>query len=155
MINNGPNPFCKWALNLKSLFAKGVRSTLDYSKKFVLFILPKIFLCETKLSWYTTLPYEHKIGYKRNLPVFILFKYFFSKKYLCGPSPFCKQTEMDLTPFAKKVNFLCHFCSRFNGNFNFSLVSSYRATKNLYIETNKSNLMKNGPNPFCKRALQI
>ena len=72
-----------------------------------------------------------------------------------GSNPFCKQTEMDLTPFEKKVIFLCHFCSLFHGNFNFSLVSSYRATKNQYIKTKKSNLMKNGSNPFCKQALHL
>ena len=64
---------------MKSLFAKGVRSTLDHSEKihFFLFSHIAIFLCETNLSWYTTLPCEHKIGYKRNLPVFIFFKYCF------------------------------------------------------------------------------
>ena len=76
-----------------------------------------------------------------------------------GSSPFCKQTEMDLTPFEKKKPtdfswpfFLLPLC---DGNFNFSLASSYRAYENLYIKAKKSNLMKNWPNPFCNWALHI
>ena len=78
--------FTSWLLYtciMKSLVAKGVRSTLDHSEKikFLLF-----------------LPYSNTV----------------------------------INRF-----FLAIFFSLFDGNFNFSLVSSYRATKNQYIKTKK------------------
>ena len=56
---------------------------------------------------------------------------------------------MDLTHFVEENN-LGHFLPLFDGNFNFTLVSSYKANEDLYIKAKKSNLMKNGSNPFCK-----
>ena len=85
-----------FALYLKSLVAKRVRSTLDHSEK-IKFLL------------------------------------------------FLPHSNIVINKF-----FLAIFFSLYDGNFNFSLVSSYRATKNQYIKTIKSSLMKNGSNLFCK-----
>ena len=69
-----------------------------------------------------------------------------------------QQTEMDLTHFEEEnKNLLAiFFLPLFDGNFPFLWCHLIiKANENVYIKAKKSNLMKDGSNPFCKWALHI